>query len=402
MRILGRDIRWSDAQGEQRSLEQTTISDIGLAFENAEMMLLGLTESSVPAIYRARQFLADCVASLHLDEYQGRTIVENPASLVTTPDPTRTYHDFMSETMLSLIDHGNAYWWVKTRDQKGDPKSVYVVNPEEVSVSWDRLHLYPVYSWRDRTMSEGDDFIHVAINRGPGQLKGRSPIQAARDTTLLAAQAEEVMAMSLAKDNYTPSVVIKSPEVRTAQDAERVLSIWMAARENGGRARPSVMNSNSELEQISFKPIDAQWIEGRNFTVQQIGRLFGLHGIFLLVSSADSLTYATTESVFRLFLTATLRPTYLERIEQSFSRLLPSHRSVKFNTSEILRADLAARYKAHQISVTSGFRTINEVRAEEGWEPVPGGDEIIVPSHGSAPADESMGEETAPSGAGIA
>lgn len=401
MRIAGREIRWSDAQGEQRSLEQTTVTDIGLAFDNAQNQLLGLTESAVPAVYRARQFLADCVASLHLDEYQGKTVVEEPSQIVTSPDPTITYHDFMSQSMLSLIDHGNCYWWIKNRDQRGDPKSVYVINPLEMNVNWDRSQLYPVYSWRDRTMRIDEDLIHIAINRGPGELKGKGPIQAAQDTTLQAAQAEETLAMSLARDNFTPSLVIKSPEVKTEGDAKRVLEIWQAAREaNGGKSRPSVMNSNSSLEQVTFSPVDAQWIESRNFTVQQIGRLFGLHGIFLLTSSSDSLTYSTTESLFRLMLTATLRPTYLERIEQSFSRLLPSKRYARFNTDEILRADLVSRYQAHQVAATAGFRTVNEIRADEGWGPLPGGDELIVPSS-TSPAPSMNGAKSEPTGAGL-
>lgn len=359
------------------------MTDINVAFTEMQNSLLGLTENSVPSVFRARQFLSDTVASLHMDELQGKIIVEDPSPIITDPDPTITYHEFMAQVMLSLLDNGNAYLWIKTRDQLGNPKSAYVCDPLEVNVNWDRQRLYRRYSWRDQTMTPDEDFLHIAINRGPGKLKGMGPIEAARTTTIQTAKAEEEMARTLAEDNYTPSLVIKSPEVKTAVDAERVLNIWMGARDSngGGRKRPSVANTLTEFDQLTINPVDAQWIESRDFTVQQIGRLFGIHGFFLLVESGSSLTYSTTESLFRLLLTATLRPTYLERIEQAMSRLLPRGRIARFNTDEILRADILSRYGAYQIGTGNrGFLAVNEVREDEGLPPIPGGDELIVPS----------------------
>lgn len=385
MKIGGYEVRWSEPPTEQRALEQVT--DIDVAFAEMQNDLTGLTEGSVPAVYRARQFLADCVASLHMDQLVGKVKTDDTPPILTNPDPDLTYIEFMDQVMLSLVDHGNAYLWIKTRDRTGNPTSVYCLNPDEVSVNWDRKHLYRLYAWRDKGMTPWEDIAHIAINRGPGELKGKGPIDAALATTIQAAKAEEAMAKTMAEDNYTPSLVIKSPEVKTKDEAERILDIWMGARDRGGgRKRPSVMNSNSDLEQITINPVDAQWIESRAFTVQQIGRLFGIHGFFLLVESGSSLTYSTTESLFRLLLTATLRPTYLERIEQAFTRLLPSGRSARFNTDEILRADILSRYQAHQIGTgNAGFKTVNEAREEEGLAPIAGGDELIVPSSAREP-----------------
>ena len=106
--------------------------------------------------------------------------------------------------------------------------------------------------------------------------------------------------------------------------------------------------------------------------------MFGLSGFFLLVSSGDSMTYSTTESLFRMFLTTTLRPTFLERIEQSFSRLLPTNNTARFNVDEVLRADLEARYRAYQLGISAGVLTKNEARALEGLEALTGGDAIEI------------------------
>lgn len=390
MKIGGIQIRWSEPP-QTRSLEQ--ITDIDIAFDDAIISILGGGADAVPAFYRGRQFLADCVASLHLDELAGKTIVDETSPVLVDPNPEVTYIEFMSMIMNDLIDDGNAYLWVMSRDSTGNPTRVHVIPTAEVSVNWaDNAHLYRAYSWRDRNLEPNREIFHIAINRKAGHLKGRGPIAAALESTVRTAQAEEAVAKTLAEDNYTPSLVIKSGQVRSGDDAKRVLEIWQAGRDDpdrGGRARPSVTGADTEIEQITFKPVDAQWIESRNFTVQQAGRLLGIHGFFLLVESGSSLTYSTTESLFRLLLTATLRPTYLERIEQTFSRLLPLRRTARFNTDEILRADIVSRYQAHAIGTgKKGFLTVNEVRATEGLPPIAGGDEIIVPSASMPDIDE--------------
>lgn len=380
VKLLGRQVSWSESSLQRRALEQVT--DLGVAFDSVQDQMIGLAETAVPAIYRARQFLSDTVSSLHIDQVQGKVITDETPELLSTPDPELTYHDFMNELTLSLVDDGNAFLRVTRRDAIGNPSAVRVLPHHEVSVGWDSKQLYRLYSWRDQSLVNGRDIIHIPINRKAGELRGTGPMLAAANTLIATARAEENLSRTLTEDNFTPSVVIKSPEVKTVEDAERVLRQWTAGRDASGqgRKRPSVMNSNSELEQITFKPIDAQWIEGRDFTVQQFGRLFGIHGFFLLVESGSSLTYSTTESLFRLLLTSTLRPTYLERIEQAFTRLLPSGVSARFNTDEILRADITSRYQAHNTALGggAGFKTINEVRAEEGLAAIVGGDEMVA------------------------
>jgi HK97 family phage portal protein len=387
--VFGREVRWSEPPPlEQRSLDQVT--DIEVAFAAMQADIIGLTSSSVPAVFRAKQLLSDTVASLPMQEVAGSVVADEMPTLLANPDPSQTYHDTLAELMESLLDtgDGNAYLRVVKRDEATSlPTAVKVLNPAEVQVEWDRNRVYRQYAWRDRAMEEGRELYHIRINPRAGHLKGLGPISAAHQSTLQAARAEEALARTMAEDNYTPSLVIKTPEAKTKTEAERILEVWMETRDSQGRRkRPAVLGGGAGLEQVTFSPVDAQWIESRNFTVQQIGRLFGLHGFFLLVDSGSSLTYSTTESLFRLYLTATLRPTYLERIEQTFSRMLPIGRRARFNTEEILRADILARYQAHDISLAgAGFKTVNEVRADEGLSALPGGDDLIAVS--TQPAD---------------
>ena len=68
--------------------------------------------------------------------------------------------------------------------------------------------------------------------------------------------------------------------------------------------------------------------------------------------------------------------------------LLPPFKVARFNTDELLRADIKSRYEAHHIGIAAGFKTPNEVRKEEGLPPMLGGDELRQPNDESVPVSQ--------------
>lgn len=370
------------------------ITDIGLAFEERIKDLTGILDLDIAAVFRARQLTADTVASLPMRQVFGNTVTDQTPRILTEPDPTETYHDTLTSIMLSLIDSGNASFWVNAFDERGLPDSIYVIDQDEVTVEWDDRQLFRTYAWRNVPMDEGRDFFHISINRRKRDLKGRGVIEAARDTTIATLKAQTDMARSIADDNYTPTLVIKHPSVRTKKDADEVRDAFIGNRPNSrARNRPSVMSADAELDQLTINPVDAQWVESRQFEIQETARLFGLPGWFMLVDQGSSMTYSNTEGVMRFWATTTLRPTYLERIEQTFSRLLPTGTRARFDLDEILRADIEARYRANRIGIQSRFLLPNEARESEGLPPIESGDRF--PDEVDAELVTEPDEETA-------
>jgi|ADGO01.1.fsa_nt_gi Phage-related protein len=206
-------------------------------------------------------------------------------------------------------------------------------------------------------MRRDRDIIHIPPVPRPRDPVGKSPIEIAR-IALEAAEAEQDFHRSCSGQRH-PTGIIQVQDKTQAEVDEIQKRIDEKAKE--GKRLPRVM-SNATFQQITINPADAQFLEARQFSVQEVARLFGIPGLFLGVTTGDSLTYSTTESLFRLFVTGTLRPTYLERIEQAFTRLLVRGKAARFNISELLRADIKARYEAYQIGLAAGFLTKNEVR----------------------------------------
>jgi HK97 family phage portal protein len=273
----------------------------------------------------------------------------------------------MSKVFASLIFRGNAYLRPLIYGADGSILAAHVLHPDEVSVAWDRNQLWPIYSWRDQTLEANRQIFHIAINQWPGHLKGVGPITAAR-LTYQGMMAEQNMARRLYEDDATPSGTLNVPQRLEKPEAEAVQEAWEAS--HGGRKRPAVLSGGVTFEQITINPVDAQFLESRNFSVQEVARMFGLPGVFLLVESGGTLTYTNPEMLFTLFLKMTLNPTYLERIQAVWSLMLPAGETARFDTSEILTPDIEARYRAYEVGLANQFLTLDEVRRDLQLPPI--------------------------------
>lgn len=366
MKILGREVRWSEPRLQTRSdLAQITVNDLGIAFLTKMAEVAGRSGETIPAVYRAIQFISDTVASLHLEEIE-RGRVSPPSRILTAPNPAETYQDTINAIVNSLLFRGNAYLIPRTYDDAGFATSLIVAHPDEVKCQWDTRKIYPVYEWRDRLMEAGRDIIPIPLNRWPGRPDGVSPISACR-LMLEGAYAEQQLATNLMLDDSTPTGALSFPEKMTGTEAKKILEVWEDTHQ--GRKRPGVLGGGATWTPLSFSPLDAQFLESRTFTVQEIARMFGVHGSILLVPSGDSLTYSTTESLNRGQLTNTISPTYLTKIEQAFSRMLPSGRTARFNTDELLIPDMAVRVQAVADLVKAGFDPAGALEAI-GLDPI--------------------------------
>lgn len=353
---------WFGRPVEQRSLPQ--ITDIGLAFEDRIATLTGQQDSAIPTVYRCIQMLSDLVASLSLTRISDGVVVPHP--LFNKPNPSEPYHNFMHKVMSSLLYRGNAYLWVESRASNGDITSLYVLNPDEVVVTPDAKNLYPKYQWRGTDRTLGRDIFHIPINLPPGQFVGLGPIEAAR-SLYEGVRAEGALHDNLMKDEATPSGILNVPGKLTQPEAQHHLDMWT---NTGKRKQPRVMSGGVTFQPLTINPLDAQFIDQRNFSVLEIARMFGLDAFFLLAAvEGNSLTYTNITDLFRNLVTITLNPTYLERIGGVFSEMVPNGDIARFDTSELLRADIKARYDAYQVGIEAGFLLVKEVRELEGLFP---------------------------------
>lgn len=144
---------------------------------------------------------------------------------------------------------------------------------------------------------------------------------------------------------------------------------WEAAR---AKRRPAFLSGGVELE--TYNPTsaaDALLLDAVNYLDAVAARVMLIPPSLLNVEAHSSLTYSTTLDELRRWLTLSLMPGYLARIEAAFTDLLPRGQEATFDTSALLRMDFANRVATYSASIAAGIHTTQEVRALEGLPAVP-------------------------------
>lgn len=179
-----------------------------------------------------------------------------------------------------------------------------------------------------------------------------------------------------------PSLILTPPSDRTLpgdtrERVEKALQEKHAGAMNAGR--PMLLEGGLTPHQVSFSPEDAQMLESRSFSVEEICRFFEVPP-HMIGHTEKSTSWGTglEEQTLR-FQKFTLRRR-LKRIEQAIMKqlLTPADRVagivVEFNLEGLLRADSKGRSDFYRTMTQIGAMTINEVRGLENLPPVAGGE----------------------------
>jgi len=162
---------------------------------------------------------------------------------------------------------------------------------------------------------------------------------------------------------------------------------------NAGKS--PLLEGGMKANTIGINPDDAQLLESRAFSVEEVCRWFRVPP-FMVGHAEKSTSWGTgIEQQMIGFLTFTLGP-WLRRIEQAISKdlLTPAERLryyPKFNVEGLLRSDSAARAAFYSAMVNNGIYTRDEVRELEDREPMGGNAAVLTVQTALAPLD-SLGQ----------
>lgn len=163
---------------------------------------------------------------------------------------------------------------------------------------------------------------------------------------------------------------------------ERVEQIRTAIRDfsqkNSGGV--GVLDMGFKYDPMSMTMVDAQTLEQRRFQIEEICRFMGVFPQMVGQSDKTS-TYASAESFFSAHLLHTLAPWHENWVQEIDAQLLDGAGPLwaRFNTERFEKASQKDRAEAARSFVEMGVKTRNDVRREEGLDPLPGLDEPLTP-----------------------
>ena len=353
-------------------------------------------------VYSCVRLLCDTVSSLPVGAYvrRGRNRLpyavvygETPA-WVNKPNPETTRLEFYEQIVSSFKLEGNAYV-LTVRDDMGDVVEVYVIDPRNVRI--ERMSpTEPLIYFVKIKDSQGiyeqkltdKEVLHIPEFRLPGQRYGLSPISACR-TTIGSAMAADTYAASYFGNAANPGGVITVQGELTEEQASDIGRDWNINHTGPYRAgKIGILSGGATFTPLQINAQDAQLLDTRRFSVEEIARIFRVPLSLLGHPVAGAMSFASVEAQNLSFVQHSLRP-ILERIEQSLSTLLPeSDGFIRFNLDALLRGTTLERYDAYTKGLREGFLSLNDVRATEDLSPLgDSGDQYRVPLQNIDAAD---------------
>lgn len=299
--------------------------------------------------------------------------------LRSSPNYDQTGVDFWEYMSASLEIHGSAFAEIKSRET-GAITSLIPLRPDLVNVTR-RADGTIVYRWYENgveNVATDDKILHI---RGPfgNPLGGASTLAICRNS-IGNAIATDKAAGAVFQNGMRPSGAIKMEQALTKEqrkETEELLEAKYVGAMNAGR--PIILDNGLDYAQISLSPEDAQMLDSRRFSVEEICRIFGVppHMVGHTENSTSWGSGIDKQTIgFQKF---TLRRR-LKRIEAALEQqlLTPADRArgigIKFNIEGLLRADPEGRAKFYESALRNGWMNVNQVCKLENLPPVPGGD----------------------------
>lgn len=303
--------------------------------------------------------------------------------LLHYPNKFMNSFSFMELMNARLQLYGNSYAVIKFNNA-GDPIELIPVDTFCVSVRL--LNGEPYYVIKDPEMGIDGVFlywqvIHFKMLSKNGVI-GLSPISAAREGIGLGLAAERFGADFFAKGGNLKGTLETDGHIpdKEFKDWKKRWDTYYGGSV-GDHANP-ILEYGMKYHQLGIPPNDAQFIETRQFQVQDICRFFLVPPP--LIGDLSRATFSNGEQQDLQFVKYSLRPT-IKRQEIELEYKLVSRREegtidINFNMDDLLRADTRTRAEFGLKYVQGGILTRNEVREIEGRKPLPGLDKPLDPA----------------------
>ena len=339
---------------------------------------------TLTAVWCAIRLLAESVSSLPISVYSkqanGDKLEDNKSPIYNLIKFKPNYYQnkitFFEYIMLCICTNGNAYAKIE-RNNSGTPTQLLCIDPDNVTIVIKDNELF--YQVNNEGVLDSSDILHFKTITDDG-VNGISPIDQCAKALNWSLSLEEFGA-TFFSNGAKPSSILQTDRALSDTALQRLKTSF---NNNYGKLK----NSNSTIvleEGLTFKPISispeqAQFLSSRQFSIEEVARIFNCPPHMLKDLSKSSFNNIEMQS--QEFVTYTLMP-YITRIEEEMNlKLFRTNELgktfVEFNVNGLLRGDVKSRTEAYKTAITNGYMSINEVRQKENMNSIEGGDKHFM------------------------
>ncbi|MBT0667068.1 phage portal protein [Novosphingobium profundi] len=343
------------------------------------------------ATYACVNLIAGTIASLSATVFQAdgdgvrREATRHPLYWLLKLDPNfdDSDYDFWEFLSASVELQGNGYARID-RNGAGRISAITPVSPIGMQVR--RLSSGVVqYEWVEdgqTWLRSQESMLHIR-GFGGDRLKGGSTLSMCASAFHSAMDTHSTASRMFANSALPSGVLSTETRLDGPQRAEleSLLQDKFMGAMNAGR--PMLLDGGLKWEALTITPEDAQLLDSRKFSGEEICRIFGVPPAMVGYGDKSSNWGTGKEADVLGFIKFTLRKR-LRRMERALMKQLLTRAerqagmTIEFNLEGLLRGDSAGRAAFYNIMVRIGLMTRNEARRLENLPPIPGGDVAMV------------------------
>tara|TARA_Y100000401_G_scaffold5734_1_gene3883 strand:+ start:3716 stop:4906 length:1191 start_codon:yes stop_codon:yes gene_type:complete len=338
------------------------------------------------AVWAAIRLLSESISCLPLSVYKKEKngdkteLTEDPVCYLLKYRPN-TYQNkvtFLEKIMTDLLLDGNSYVQI-VRNRNGRPVELLPLKYANMNTILKDNRLFYHNEQVNMTM-DSEDVLHFKLITDEDGYTGLSPIE----------QCKRAIAWGLDLEKYGKSFFENGAKLSGVLESDRSLSteaierLRVSFNDNysklKGANQTAVLEEGLKYKPIQISPDQAQWLNSRQFSIEEVCRIFNLPPHLLKDLSKSSFNNIEMQS--QEFVSYTLMP-YLQRIElemniKLFRKTEVGKKYVKFNVNGLLRGNIKDRAEFYNKMINSGVMSVNEVRAKEELNRVESGDKHIT------------------------
>lgn len=375
------------------------------------------------AFYRCIFLIAGCVAMLRFSSYRN---VGAPDEQVETdsvqarligerPNPRMSLTAFWRSIVADMLMNGNGVVWIE-RTAAGVPLNLWWVPWGRVGINFWRTPFGATELQYHLTLDDGtfvtaaqDDVMHFGGSPQWNLLYYLSPLAAYAQATGIGISAGKY-AKAYFDNGASSDSVIVYPTNKTKEQAQEIRDAIKAKLGGDNRfSGPLVLDGAATYTQLKINAADAQLLQSREFSINEIGMVLGVPPHLLNQIDKATAFGKGLEEMTQAFIDFTLGP-HLGAIEDEVNWKLYGQRAraARFDRDSFIRGDLKSRSEALQTLLGGaqgpGVISQNEARGKIslprkpgqsydqvlGWsspgKTPAGGDPAIEPTEPAAPA----------------
>ncbi|SAF04911.1 phage portal protein [Enterobacter hormaechei] len=338
------------------------------------------------AVWACVRLLSESISTLPLKIYirqpdgSRKAATDHPAYsiLCRKPNSEMTPSRFMLMVVASICLRGNAF--IEKKFIANRLVSLVPLLPQNMVVK--RLTSGALeYKYTENGNERVIPVKNIMHIRGFGLdgVCGMMPMKTGRDV-IGSAMAVEESAAKIFEQGLQSSGFLTAEQALNDEQRERLREYMAKFTGSKNAGKIMVLEGGLKYQGVTMNPEDAQMLESRSFSIEEICRWFRVPPFMVGHTTKQSSWASSLEGMNLQFLTHTLRP-LLVNIEQEIGRcLLDSDDEVfaEFSVEGLLRADSVGRAAYYTSALQNGWMSRNDVRRLENMPPIEGGDIYTV------------------------